>query len=73
MSDPSISITETFHKHNILVHPYVAKDDFLRFSDDPLDEYEYYFKTLSLDGIFSENPKTAILARDYLSHAKKDQ
>lgn len=69
MSDKDKLITETFHEVGIMVHPYVAKDDFPRYTDsDPVEEYEFYFNTLMIDGIFSENPLTAILARDYLKN-----
>ena len=60
------TIVEEFHKVGILVHPYAHKDDFMKYSlHSPIDELEYYFEDLGLDGIFSENPKTAVLAREY--------
>ena len=58
-------ITEEFHKVGILVHPYAAKDDFLKYGESQIDELYYYFEMMKVDGIFSENPKTATLARDY--------
>ena len=67
-------ITETFHSVDILVHPFTAKDDFLKFSRiSALDEYQFYFNELQLDGIFTENPKTAILAREYFSYFPKEE
>jgi len=51
------------------VHPFTAKDDFLKFSTiSPIDEYRFYFYELKIDGIFSENPKTAVLASEYFSY-----
>ena len=61
-------ISEEFHKVGILVHPYAAKDDFLKYSVSAIEELQYYFEFLRIDGIFTENPKTAILARDFFKH-----
>ena len=63
-------ITEEFHKVGILVHPYAHKDDFLKYGDSPIEELYYYFEYMKVDGIFSENPKTAIVARDYFKNQK---
>ena len=66
-------ITDEFHKVGLLVHPYVHKDDFMKYSEtSPIDELEYYFEDLKLDGIFTENPKTAVLARDYFKHHRQE-
>ena len=71
MSDGKLFVDE-FHKAGILVHPYAAKDDFLRYSAvSPIDEYDFYFNVAKVDGIFTENPYTAILSRDYFAHAKQ--
>jgi len=56
-------ITSDFHDAGILVHPYTVKDDFLRYSSvSPIDELDYYFNVLKLDGVFTESPKTAMMA-----------
>ena len=45
--DPKRTITDVFHEVGILVHPYTAKDDFLRFSECcALDEYSFYYNDL---------------------------
>ena len=63
------TFTEGFHSFGLLVHVYTLKDDFMKYStSSPIDEYEYLFNQLQVDGVFSENPKTAILARDYFNH-----
>ena len=65
------TIVDEFHKVRILVHPYAHKDDFMKYSlHSPIDELEYFFEELGLDGIFTENPKTAVLAREYFMKRK---
>ena len=56
------SIIKLAHDNKKLVHPFTAKDDFIKYDmKSPIHEYEYYLK-LGVDGIFTEFPKTANLA-----------
>lgn len=58
-------LTEIAHEYGLLVHPFAAKDDFLKFHEESaISEYEYYINQ-GVDGIFTEFPKTADLAFDY--------
>ena len=61
------SIVENFHSEGILVHPWVQKDDFLKYGENPLDELDYFFNIAKVDGIFSESPYSAILARKFFA------
>ena len=56
-----------FKKVGILVHPYVAKDDFLKYGQSSIDEYHYYFNVAKVDGIFTEFPYSAKMSLDYFS------
>ena len=58
-------LVQSAHDNGLLVHPFAAKDDFLKFSpESSLGEYEFYLSH-GVDGIFTEFPKTAQLAYDY--------
>ena len=67
------SFVKSFQEVGILVHPYVAKDDFLKYGTSSIDEYHYYFNIAKVDGIFTEFPYSAKLAIDYFSKMKNEK
>lgn len=63
------SVVSNAHAENLLVHVWTFRNEniFLPFDlqDNPLKEYELFFE-LGIDGVFSDNPDTAIQAINYL-------
>ena len=66
---PPTTFVEDAHRAGLLVHPYTfrSEDAFLPLelrtrSDGPPAEYEQ-FLSLGVDGVFSDNPDTAVEAR----------
>lgn len=63
----STSLVDDAHAAGLLVHPYTFRnEDFFLAQDyngEPQQEYEQFFK-LGVDGLFSDNPDTAVAVRD---------
>ncbi len=61
------SLVDDAHAAGLLVHPYTFRnEDFYLAKDyngDPQQEYEQFFR-LGVDGLFSDNPDTAVTVRD---------
>jgi glycerophosphoryl diester phosphodiesterase len=76
---PPTSLVADAHAAGLLVHPYTFRNENtflpleLRSGTDPaaygnaLLEYQQFFR-LGVDGVFSDNPDTAVVARDEPPH-----
>ncbi|KAM7267804.1 hypothetical protein ACFE04_009970 [Oxalis oulophora] len=46
------------HAHDLQVHPYTYRNEnlflHLNFNQDPYEEYDYWFKTIGVDGLFTD-------------------
>ena len=60
------SLSKLAHQSGMLIQPFAAKDDFIKFGfTHPFEEYSFYWRE-GVDGIFTEFPKTAKLSFDLL-------
>ncbi len=56
------------HEYGFMVQPFAIKDDFLKFTKgiSVIEEYQFFFEQ-GVDGVFTEFPKSAKLAFDYIA------
>jgi glycerophosphoryl diester phosphodiesterase len=64
------SLVDDAHAVGLLVHPYTFRNEnyFLAqdYNGNPQEEYEQFFR-LGVDGLFSDNPDTAVAVRDRIA------
>jgi len=61
LKDKKKSLVNKFHEIGIVVHGFTVKDDDLLYAEkNPISEYDYLLNYERLDGIFTDNPHTAI-------------
>jgi glycerophosphoryl diester phosphodiesterase len=64
---PATSLIRDAHAAGLRVHPYTFRDEprhlAKAYGNDPVAEYEQFFR-LGVDGVFTDQPDTALRARD---------
>lgn len=53
------TLVDMAREHDLRIHPWYVRDDFLSYADNAIDENLIYFNK-NMDGIFSEFPHTTL-------------